>query len=196
MSTKYILVGGYIHKALDGGRAFCEELVRSIDKKPIKILDCMFARKIEDWKESIEKDAAFFSKFISDFKIELADPNTFTQQVKNSDIIYLRGGYTSRLIEALNKNNDWIKELNGKVLAGSSAGGEAIAKYYSIPKTQRVGDGVGLLPVKFIPHWMSDYADEEVSNIDWESELKKLKGYKEDLPVYTLHEGEFKVFEK
>ncbi len=93
---KYILVGGYVHKAEDSGKAFCEELVRDYShKKTIKILDCMFARKKEDWQESIERDNMFFSKFISNFELELADPDKFTEQVRNSDVIYLRGGHTS-----------------------------------------------------------------------------------------------------
>ena len=194
--TKYILVGGYIHKAQDGGKSFCEELIKDINNKPVKILDCMFARKREDWQVSIEKDNVFFSKFIKDFILELADPENFTEQVKNSDIIYLRGGYTLPLIELLNKDLSWIKELEGKVLAGTSAGADAIAKYYAVLKTHRVGDGLGLLPIKFIPHWKSDYSDEEVRDIDWDSEYNKLKEYKEDLEIYALKEGEFKVFNK
>ena len=192
--VKYILIGGYLHKAVDGGKAFCEELVKDFDKKPIRILDCMFARKPEFWQETLEKDQNFFSKFITDFELELADPDNFTEQVKNSDVIFLRGGYTSPLIDLLSKDPSWMKELDGKVLAGSSAGGDAIAKYYCVLKTHRVGDGLGLLPVKFIPHWKSDYSDEEVSDINWDEELQKLKEYKEELPIYTVHEGEFKVF--
>jgi peptidase E len=193
---KYILVGGYVHKAQDEGKAFCEELIKGINKKPVKILDCMFARKKEDWQESIDRDRIFFSKFIKDFKLELADPDNFTEQVKNSDVIYLRGGYTSPLMETLSKDRSWIKELDGKVLAGTSAGADAIAKYYTVLKTHRVGDGLGLLNVKFIPHWKSDYSDDEVRDINWGEELEKLKSYKDDLPIYTLAEGEFVVFEK
>jgi len=193
---KYILVGGYVHKAKDGGKTFCEELIKDIDKKPVKILDCLFARKGEDWQKSLESDNIFFSKFITDFELELADPDRFTEQVKNSDIVYLKGGYTSPLVELLNKDTAWIKELEGKVLVGTSAGGDAIARYYSVLKTHRVGDGLGLLSIKFIPHWESDYSDDEVRDINWDEELKKLKGYKEDLPIYTLAEGEFKVIIK
>ena len=192
--TKYILVGGYVHKALDGGKAFCEELIKDINKKPIKILDCTFARKPEEWKEVMEKDKLFLSKFISDFELELADPVNFTEQVKHSDVMYLKGGYTSPLMELLSKDMNWIKELDGKVVVGTSAGGDAIAKYYSVLKTSRVGDGLGLLPIKFIPHWKSDYSDEEVRDINWDTELQKLKDYKEELPIFTLAEGEFKVF--
>jgi len=190
---KYILAGGYVHKTPDEGKDFCEELIKGIDKKPVKILDCMFARKKEDWQENMDRDNIFFSKFIKDFELELADPDKFTKQVKNSDVIYLRGGYTSPLMELLSKDKNWIKELEGKVIAGTSAGGDAISKYYCVLKTHRVGDGLGLLPIKFIPHWNSDYSDEEVKDIDWSLELKKLKEYKEELPIYTLGEGEFMV---
>ena len=194
MSTKYILVGGYIHKAKDQGKSFCEELIKGFDETPIKILDCMFARKKESWNESFEKDRIFFERFINNFELELADPERFTEQVKNSNIIYLRGGYTTPLIELLSKDKSWIKELDGKVLAGTSAGGDAIAKYYCVLKNNRIGDGLGLLPIKFIPHWKSDYSDDEVRDIDWDSELEKLKKYEDELPIYTLSEGEFKVF--
>lgn len=191
---KYILVGGYLHKASDGGKAFCEELVKGINKKPVRILDCIFARNLEDWESVLEKDKEFFNKFITNFELQLADPEKFTEQVKNSDVIYLKGGYTRKIMELLSKNLDWIKELDGKVLAGTSAGADAIAKYYTVLSTKRVGEGLGLLPVKFIPHWDSDYSDDEVSDINWQDELNKLKEYKEELPIYTLREGEFKIF--
>ena len=193
---KYIIVGGYIHKAKDGGRAFCEELVKGINKKPIKILDCMFARPRESWEQKIKEDNTLFLKFIKDFELELALPEKFTEQVKKSDIIFLRGGYTTQLFDALIQNKDWLKELDGKVLAGTSAGAEVIAKYYHVLDSGRIGDGLGLLPIKFIPHWKSDFFDDIKQNIDWQKVLKELKDYKEDLPIYNLSEGEFKVFNR
>ena len=195
MSTKYILVGGYIWKAKDGGKAFCAELVKKINKNPIRILDCMFARKKEDWQKILENDQLFFSKFIKNFNLELADPDKFIEQVKNSDVIFLRGGFTHKLFELLNKDLSWIKEINEKVLVGTSAGGEVIAKYYHVLSSNRTGDGFGLLPIKFIPHWKANDFDEVEENFDWDKALKELKEYKEDLPIYTLAEGEFKVFE-
>jgi peptidase E len=193
--TKYILVGGYIHKAKDGGKAFCEELVRGINNKPIKILDCMFARPRDSWEEKIKEDNIFFSKFIKDFELELALPEIFAEQIKKSDVIFLRGGKTYPLLDIFNKNPNLIKELNDKVVAGTSAGGDVIAKYYGVGKTGRVnGVGLGLLPVKFIPHWKSDSS--EYLNADWEGILKGLRNYKEELPIYALAEGEFKVFNK
>jgi len=189
---KYILVGGYIHKAPDEGKAFCEELIKGIDKKPVKILDCIFARKKEDWQECIDRDNIFFSKFIKDFELKLADPDNFTEQIKNSDVIFFQGGIPYNLISILNTAGDWLKELDEKVLVGTSGGADVICKYYAVGKTGNVGDGLGLLPIKFMPHWQSDYNGN--FNIDWILLKEKLKDYKEDLPIYTLTEGEFKVF--
>lgn len=194
--TKYILAGGYVHEAQDGGRAFCEELIKGIKNKPVKILDCLFARPEDFWQEGLKSDYSFLSKFIKNFQLELAQPDKFTEQIKESDIIFLKGGYTSMLHEALSKNLKWIQGLDGKVLAGTSAGAEVIAKYYLILKNFRIGDGFGLLPIKFIPHWNSKYFDSETQDIDYDKALIKLKGHKEDIEILTLREGEFKVFEK
>jgi len=189
--TKYILAGGYIHKAPDYSKAFCEELVKGINNRPVKILDCMFARSRDSWEEKMKEDNILFSKFIKDFELELALPEKFTEQVKKSDVIFLRGGHTQVLFEFLNKDKSWIQELDGKVLAGTSAGAEVIAKYYYVLSTPRTGDGFGFLPIKVIPHWRSD--SDEYKNFDWDKALKELKSYKEDLPIYALAEGEFKV---
>ena len=193
--TKYILVGGYLHKAKDGGKAFCKELVKGIDKKPVKILDCMFARPKNSWKEKMKEDNILFSKYIKDFELELALTEKFLEQIKKSDVIFLRGGQTRPLLDIFNKNPNLVKELNNKVVAGTSAGGDVIAKYYGVGKTGRVnGVGLGLLPVKFIPHWKSDI--KEYLNANWNGIFEGLKNYKEDLPIYVLAEGEFKVFNK
>jgi peptidase E len=191
--TKYILAGGYVNKAEDGGKAFYEELVKGINNKPVKILDCMFARPIEDWEETFKSDQNLFSQFIKDFELELAVQEKFVEQVKNSDVIFLRGGHTQQLFKLLSQDKAWINELDGKVLAGTSAGAQVIAKYYHVLSSSRTGDGFGLLPVKFIPHWKANDFDEIPKDIDWDKALKELKDHKEDLPIYTLAEGEFIV---
>ncbi len=102
--TKYILVGGYPWKALDGGRAFAEELV-----------------------------------------------------------------------------------------AGSSVGAHAISKYYYGLDDLKIGEGLGLLPIKAIVHYRSDY---NAPNIDWDKAEVELKNYKEELPILTLSEGQFEIIVK
>lgn len=193
--TKYILIGGYIHKAEDGGKAFCEELVKGIDHRPVRILDCLFARTEDVWPTKFKDDQEFFAKNMQDFELELAAPDTFMEQVKRSDVIFFQGGTPHLLMSQLDQHEGWDKELDGKVLAGSSGGADTIVAYYGVGKTANIRKGLGLLPIKFIPHWKSaDYA--QGLEIEWEALLEKLKAYEEDLEVVTVGDVEFVVFEK
>lgn len=193
--TKYILVGGYLHKAKDGGRAFCEELVKDFNlNRPIIILNCLFARPENFWDDKIKENEKFFSKYINSFKLILADPKKFAEQVKNSDVIFLQGGYAESLMQLLSESGDWIKELEGKTIAGTSAGAEVIAKYYYVYEATRVGNGLNLLPIKFMSHWRSKI--DEYNSINWDKAFQELKDYQEDFPIYNLAEGEFVVLNK
>lgn len=100
--TKYILVGGYPHKAEDAGRAFCEEVVRGFEG-PVQILDCLFARPEENWEKAFAQDTAFFNKNLPGLQveIELARPETFIEQITVANAIYIRGGATRTLIQIL-----------------------------------------------------------------------------------------------
>lgn len=189
---KFILIGGHIQKAKDEGRAFCDELVKDAKGKQIKILDCLFARPQHEWDTKFQDDKNFFQKYLQNFEIELATPENFLEQIKKSDIIFFQGGVPHQLMSIIATTGDWIKELDGKILVGSSGGADAICKYYGVGKTSNIGEGLGLLPIKFIPHWKSDYALGVV--INWNELFDKLKKYKEDLKIVTLGEGEFIIF--
>lgn len=190
--TKYILIWGRISKAPDGGKSFCEELIKWIKNKPIKILDCMFASPENSWAEKHKRNNTFFSKYINDFKSELANPLKFIEQIKDSDIVFLNWWIPRQLISLIGNLSDFKSSLNEKIIAGSSGGADAICKYYGVGKTSNIGEGIRLLPIKFIPHWKSDY--DLWLDVDWDGLKNKLKYYKEDLPIITLKEWEFKVF--
>lgn len=192
--TKFILVGGYIQKGTEGGRAFAEELVKGF-VEPVKILDCMFARPPEAWQSTFEADKEFFGRVLPAKKLQfvLADPDQFLAQVAGADAIFLRGGRTDDLLKLLAHAPDWVKNLKGKTVAGTSAGADALATYFYSLDDLKLGDGLGLVSVKTIPHFRSDY---NAPNIDWDKAEAELKAYKDDLPLVTLREGEFKVFEQ
>lgn len=191
--TKYILVGGYLHKAEDGGRAFLKELVEGFEQdKPVRILNCLFAQPKDTWVDKLQENKKFFSRYLNNFEFILADQKQFVEQVKAADVIFLQGGHTKPLIKILSESGNWIKELAGKTIAGTSAGGEIMAQYYYVGKTKRIGVGFGLLPIKFIPHWHSNL--NECKNVDWDQAWQELKDYREDLPICALAEGEFKIF--
>ncbi len=87
----------------------------------------------------------------------------------------------------------WEKELEGKTVAGSSAGANMLSKYFYGLDDLGLWEGSGSVPVKVLVHYRSDY---NAPNIDWDKAEAELKAYKEDLPLVTLHEGEFRVFEQ
>ncbi len=190
--TKYILVGGYPKKSPDGGKAFAEELIKGFDE-PVKVLECLFARPRDNWEKAYAEDAEFFTKHLPSKQVEfqLAQPETFLEQVRWAHAIYIRGGTSeTQLIALADQSGNWKKELDGKTLAGSSAGTDVISKYYYNLDDLKLGEGLELVPVKVIPHWRSDY---NAPNVDWDKALAELRSYKENLPILTLHEGEFKV---
>jgi hypothetical protein len=53
------------------------------------------------------------------------------------------------------------------------------------------------LPIKFIPHFESDFGSTDPRGpVDWQKAHKDLEEYGDTtLPIYALREGEFKVFE-
>ena len=190
--TKYILVGGYIQNAEDKGKAFCEELVKDIRVyRPVKILDCMFARPMDSWQEKLVEDQVMFSGFITNFELILADPDKFEEQVKESDAILLRGGETDVLLDILRRIPNWTKELDNKTIAGTSAGAMALVMYSHALEKNELIQGLGILNIKMIAHWKS-----KIYDVDWDKAHEELKKYKEDLPIYALKEGEFVVIEK
>ena len=189
--TKFILLGGYLAKAQDGGRSFAQELVKGHGDSP-RILQCLFARPSDTWQETFEKECVALGAYVPektpDFR--LANPATFSEQISYANIIYVRGGNDRTLVEGLRQSIDWMHKLDGKTLAGSSAGADAIATYYYNLDSGSVESGLGLLPIKVIPHWRSEYGG---GSINWDHAYAELKSFGDDLPILTLAEGQFEV---
>jgi len=188
--TKYILIGGYPRKALDGGKALAEEMFKGFNE-PIKLLVCYFARPKLQWKLNAIEDHLFFGNHLKGKKIEfqIAKVETFIEQLRWANTIYIRGGRTKKLFGLLKQCKDWEKELIGKTLAGSSAGAIAISKYSYNLDNLELENGLGLLPVKVLVHYLSSY---NTPNIYWDKAYKELQEYGDrTLPIYALKEGEY-----
>jgi peptidase E len=192
--VKYILVGGYRRSGEDKGKGFAQELVRG-HPEPIKILDILFARPTERWGQSFQDDLDFFVQNLPSSKIELemAQVGSLTTQVQAADIIYLKGGdSTTRLIRGLTQDKGWVQHLDGKTVAGTSAGAYAICEYYHQLDPSSVGRGLGLLPYKILTHWQSaEYGTSD----DWAKFDQELQDFGGSEPVLRLREGEFRVLE-
>lgn len=77
--------------------------------------------------------------------------------------------------------SDLKSRLAGKVVAADSAGANLLSKHF-YSKRNRVCEGLGVLPIKFIPHF-----EEENRN--------KLDGLDQDCKSIFLREYEYEVVE-
>ena len=188
---RYILVGGYPWKAADGGKAFVEACMEQAPD-PVNILVCLFARDESEWEQAFKDDIARFQAHLGSRRANfiLATKDSFASQVADADVIYLRGGFTDQLINTLQTDTSWLQHLDGKTLVGTSAGADAIAAYHYNLDNPRFGRGLGLLPVKVLVHYGSDYGD---GSIDWQQVYKALDAYGAPLKMVPLREGQFVV---
>jgi len=85
-----------------------------------------------------------------------------------------------------------------KVVATNSASSDMLATHHWTSDWRACADGLGILPIKFIPHYLSDVDDDDPRGpIDWQRAYEELAAYKDtSLPIHALKEGEFIVMER
>jgi len=196
--TKYILNSGGIGNAADKGRRFFREIVGDLGEKP-KVLFCFFAMPREDWESKYAQYVAGFSAHMIQGiqpQCTMAMPDSFEQQVRDCDALYIHGG-DDHLLRYWLSQYDLPKIWEGKVVAANSASSHALAKHFWTCDWRQCMDGFGILPIKFLAHYQSEFgADDPRGPIDWSAAKAELETYHDrDLPIYALREGEFKVFE-
>lgn len=96
------------------------------------------------------------------FQCRMAHPDFFIEQIEWCDVMYLNGGETILLLEALHRIEGWREALKNKTICAYSAGVSALAKYsYNVDHYVLV-KGTGVLPFNTIVHythakqWMAD----------------------------------------
>lgn len=197
--TKYIINSGGLKDKPEKAKKFNQEIVKGFGKNP-NILFCYFAVAREYWEEKFADYSKSFLESIGEDvkpKFELALPDKFVNQIKNSDAIIIYGGDDNLLLS-------WLKQYNlpeiwqGKTIAGSSAGSDALVKQFWTCDYRCVMNGLDILPIKFIPHYKSSYGQDDFCGaIDWEKAYQELEKYGDkSLPIYALEEGDFIVIER
>ena len=175
--TKYILHGGRTREPNSDNDSFFREMIQGLTGK-IRILLVYFAVEDNLVQEKYQEEIKQFSGSRKDLEFEIADSDRLKEQLKNADVMYMRGGSTAKLLNELTKTSSIDKLVDGKTIAGSSAGAYAICKYSLSNESGEFRDGLGLLNLKCYCH----YKDSEEEN------LKKLLKYKETLPIITLRD--------
>lgn len=197
--TKYILHAGGITNSKDNGAAFFGEVIKGLGDNP-KILFCFFAQPRERWDEKFNGYSQGFIKRVNKNikpSFDLAMPDTFESQIKECGAIMIQGGDDYLLRYWLNQF-DIPKIWEGKVVSGSSAGSDSLSAHFWTGDWRECMDGLGIVPVKFIPHFKSEYgSDDPRGPINWDRAYKELENYgNKSLPIHALKEGEFIVFEQ
>lgn len=194
--TKYVLNSGGLRNFPEKGKKFLAEIVKDLGPNP-KMLICLFAQPRENWEEKFAQYEGELNDNAPEgvkVSFELAFPDSFEEQVKISDIVYIHGG-DDHLVQYWFARIAVPKIWEGKVVATSSAGSNLLVKHYWTCDWRQCGDGLGILPIRFIPHFKSDFgADDPRGPIDWDKAYQELVAYGDkSLPIHALEEGDFIV---
>jgi peptidase E len=182
MKTKFILHGGYSGHINEQNDSFFREILKNAPDKLNVLLVC-FAKGIDKVPVAVKEDKDQFerNKGSRSISFQVADEKCFVEQVKSADIIYLHGGNTLKLLEALKKFPRLRELLAGKVVAGDSAGAYVLSSVFYSKTENGLCQGLGFVPVKIICHYVGENEDKLVDN----QELKTL----------LLSDYQYKVFE-
>ena len=186
--TKFILHGGGANVPLEGNKRFFQEIVSEFSEKG-SVLLVYFAREKDKWPEFYKEAEKTFNEIREkEVILEIANSNAskFREQIKSNDAIYVRDGNTFKLLESISQVPDFTDLIKDKIYAGSSAGMYMVSKYFYENDFDRIGEGLGILPIKAFAHW--EESKQEA--------LKRLQETGEDLETIKLAEGEYVVKEQ
>jgi len=194
--TKYILNSGGIKHQPELKKRFHQEVVKELGNTP-KMLLCNFAQGREYWNVKFKDYCDAVAEDMPEGvrpKFELALPAEFIQQCARADVIYFHGG-DDHLLQYWMKQYDLSDIFKDKVVATNSASSDMFVTSYWTCDWRQVSDGFGVLPIKFIPHYLSDFGSNDPRGpIDWQKAYNELAAYGDrSLPIHALKEGDYIV---
>lgn len=159
-------------------------------KRPIRILSCHFATPAAAPKKdqpNHKYDLEYFQDmFYGNCTVAVATEANFVSHIRSCDVLYLHGGDTPTLINALKGlKGKWLEVLEDitadKVVFAVSAGVGALAKYSYNVDYKKVLEGLGVLPIKTIVHFQTDGME-----VDWGFAMHTLYTHGEKLQCLAL----------
>jgi len=186
---KYILHGGFTKIDNDSNRAFFKELVLDVSDGG-SILMVHFASREEDPMQNFEIMKSKIQAEAGDKSINFvyATKEDFVTQIKAVDAVYIGGGSTNKLLEVLRSYEDLQPLLEGKTVAGSSAGAYATARLGVSHSEDVMREGMGWVPLRVICHY------ESLELPPAPGAMQLLLQSSLDLELVILRDCEWKVF--
>lgn len=186
MKTKYILHGGYANRQNEDNDKFFKEILL-VNKKKLNILIVLFAKEPNEYTKKKKVIVNQFNRNNTDKKLSfvVATENSFIKQVADANIIYIHGGQTLRLLNALRKYDEQYslhKIFSGKTVAGESVGAYVLSKWFYSKAKGGCFAGLSLVDVKTICHYIG-------------KNKEKLEERSGTSKILLLPEHKYKVFE-
>jgi len=167
-------------------KKFFSEIVKDL-KDGDKILIVGFARNSDEYQIIFERDKASILDNAEGKQIEIlwANEKDFLKQIEQCSAVLIEGGDTFKLLEVLKKNYDFQKFLDGKIVAGSSAGAYVLSKYFYSNSKDKIFEGLGILPIKILCHYEGN-----------KDAIERINQYHDELELIILKDYEYKIIEK
>lgn len=193
--TTFILVGGNEFADPEYGVNISREVQQRAISSP-RILNCFFATDKSRWQEKQEQVRKWWGKHFHDNEnFQVALPDLFFDQINQSDIVYLHGGDTARLIETLKTLGVTREAFQGKIIIGSSAGANALVANAWSSLTQKPRKGLAIVDLNIMVHYGAPLVGDIHRTLeDWKNEEQQFRDLVvSDEPIIRLSEGKFIV---
>ena len=189
--TNFILAGGN-DRTTDGYGVRLAETLKSLGVGN-RILSCLFSQAPADRHARFLEMQKWFEETLEpDVSVEEAREETFYEQLKMVDILYLHGGETLRLIDALPDFKKFAESIEGKTVIGSSAGANYLSTTFYSPSAKKIRQGTGVAGVATVVHFG---ALDKLSHEEWMSVADEVKSV-DGKSVHLLAEGQFVVIHR
>lgn len=154
MKTKVVVSGGFAEESNELNSLFFKEILEGTGDV-VTVLLILFSRPEAVWDMKSKGAIAQFDKVKGSKKVDyvIANHNKLEDQIANSDVIYIRGGTNSLLIDEVARHPRFVELIKGKIVAGESAGTYLLSDYFFSKSEGGVFRGLGVLPVKTICHF-------------------------------------------
>lgn len=187
--TKYILHGGFTREDNESNRGFYDEFMKDVPDGGTVLLVYFAARDEKDAEKTnahiqMCKDASI-GKTV-DFVV--ASREHFIEEIKKADTIFFNGGSTSKLMREMEPFGNFKTSIEGKTIAGSSAGAYMMATYGASHSEEILREGLGLVPVRLICHYQSPKLPPSELSVDL------LLRTAQEFELIYLKDFEWKVF--
>ncbi len=194
--TTYILAGGCDRKYPE----YVAQLGRVVHYKVARprILSCGFAEDDERAEEKFPEYRDLFAKSFGEHESFIkAEKAQLVEQIREADVVYLPGGETDALLQAMRQYPGIEREFEGKIVVGSSAGAHYLASYGYIPDERRLDVCGGLLDVAVVVHYGSPgYSGTTIDPTVWDEAVRKVREASGRDEITLLPEGTFTVIER